>query len=84
MLLFVLGSVLVGLFIAGRLLLSLDGEQDAEASNAARHEHGASRHPATEHANVTLVTCCPFYFVGDAPQRFIARAELADVLRSLE
>jgi sortase A len=27
--------------------------------------------------SVTLVTCFPFYFVGDAPQRYIVRAELA-------
>lgn len=25
---------------------------------------------------LTLITCYPFYFVGDAPQRFIVRAEL--------
>jgi sortase A len=38
----------------------------------------------TEHANVTLITCYPFYFVGSAPQRFIIRAELADVIHSVE
>ena len=27
---------------------------------------------------LTLVTCFPFYFVGDAPQRFIVKAELVD------
>jgi len=27
------------------------------------------------HPAITLVTCYPFYFVGDAPQRFIVRAE---------
>ena len=26
--------------------------------------------------SVTLVTCYPFYFVGDAPQRFIVHASL--------
>jgi sortase A len=25
---------------------------------------------------LTLVTCFPFYFVGDAPQRFIVKAQL--------
>ena len=30
----------------------------------------------TERPSVTLVTCYPFYFVGNAPQRFIVRAEL--------
>jgi hypothetical protein len=44
LLLLVLGSVLVGLFIAGRLLLSLDGDQDNETFNAARHERAATRH----------------------------------------
>jgi sortase A len=29
---------------------------------------------------LTLVTCYPFYFVGNAPQRFIVRAEAADIL----
>lgn len=28
----------------------------------------------TEGAALTLITCYPFYFVGDAPQRFIVRA----------
>ena len=28
----------------------------------------------TEEPTVTLVTCYPFYFVGDAPQRFLVRA----------
>ena len=37
----------------------------------------------TEHANLTLITCYPFYFVGSAPQRYIVRAELADVIHSL-
>ena len=27
---------------------------------------------------LTLVTCFPFYFVGDAPQRFIVKAQLVD------
>jgi sortase A len=29
---------------------------------------------ATDTAAVTLVTCYPFYFVGNAPQRYIVRA----------
>ena len=28
------------------------------------------------HPSVTLVTCYPFYFVGDAPQRYIVQASL--------
>lgn len=28
--------------------------------------------------SVTLVTCYPFYFLGNAPERYIVRAELAD------
>ncbi len=31
--------------------------------------------------SVTLVTCYPFYFVGDAPQRFIVHASLIDSMR---
>jgi len=33
---------------------------------------------ATENAVVTLVTCYPFYFVGNAPQRYIVRALAID------
>lgn len=32
----------------------------------------------TESAMVTLVTCYPFYFVGNAPQRFIVKGEVLD------
>jgi sortase A len=28
--------------------------------------------------SVTLVTCYPFYFVGDAPQRYIVHASMVD------
>jgi len=35
---------------------------------------------ATEIPSVTLVTCYPFYFLGNAPQRYIVRAELAAAL----
>ena len=27
---------------------------------------------------LTLITCYPFYFVGDAPERFVLRAELVE------
>ena len=30
---------------------------------------------ATDHEALTLVTCYPFYYVGDAPQRFIVHAK---------
>lgn len=33
---------------------------------------------ATDTATVTLVTCYPFYFVGNAPQRFIVKGEVLD------
>lgn len=33
---------------------------------------------ATETPSITLVTCYPFYFVGNAPERYIVRAELID------
>jgi sortase A len=29
-------------------------------------------------SSVTLVTCYPFYFVGDAPQRYIVHASIVD------
>ncbi len=29
----------------------------------------------TRHPALTLITCYPFYFVGNAPQRFIVRGE---------
>ena len=29
----------------------------------------------TEEPTITLVTCYPFYFVGDAPQRYIVHAQ---------
>jgi sortase A len=33
---------------------------------------------ARPQASLTLVTCYPFYFVGDAPQRYIVQASLAN------
>jgi sortase A len=30
------------------------------------------------HASLTLVTCYPFYFVGDAPKRYIVQASVVD------
>ena len=30
------------------------------------------------HPSLTLVTCYPFYFVGDAPRRYIVQASIAD------
>ena len=30
----------------------------------------------TERPTLTLVTCYPFYYIGDAPKRFIVRAEM--------
>jgi sortase A len=30
------------------------------------------------HPSLTLVTCYPFYFVGDAPRRYIVHASIAD------
>jgi sortase A len=35
------------------------------------HVLAASRKPV-----LTLVTCFPFYFIGEAPQRFIVKAQL--------
>lgn len=36
----------------------------------------------TATATLTLVTCYPFYFVGDAPQRYIVKAEAASTSAS--
>ena len=33
---------------------------------------------ARPQASLTLVTCYPFYFIGDAPQRYIVQASLAN------
>jgi sortase A len=32
----------------------------------------------TETTSLTLVTCFPFYFIGNAPQRFIVHASSTD------
>lgn len=32
----------------------------------------------TPQSSLTLVTCHPFYFVGNAPERFIVRAQLIE------
>jgi sortase A len=32
----------------------------------------------TDHAEITLVTCYPFYFVGPSPQRFVAHGRLIE------
>jgi sortase A len=37
----------------------------------------------TPHPALTLVTCYPFYFAGEAPQRFIVHARLVDQSASL-
>jgi sortase A len=31
----------------------------------------------TTAATLTLVTCYPFYFIGEAPRRYIVKAEVA-------
>jgi sortase A len=33
---------------------------------------------ARSRPSLTLVTCYPFYFVGDAPQRYVVQASLVD------
>ena len=33
---------------------------------------------ASQHPEMTLVTCYPFYYVGSAPDRFIVKARLVD------
>lgn len=39
-------------------------------------------HQADRSASITLVTCYPFYFIGNAPERYIVRAELVDASAS--
>lgn len=34
----------------------------------------------TGHSVLTLVTCYPFYFVGNAPQRYVVRAEASEFI----
>ena len=34
----------------------------------------------TKEASLNLITCYPFYYVGNAPKRFIVEAELAGVV----
>ena len=36
---------------------------------------------STDEARLTLVTCYPFYWMGNAPQRYIVKAELVDAVR---
>jgi sortase A len=36
----------------------------------------------TREASLTLVTCFPFYFVGNAPQRFVVHAAIASLVQS--
>lgn len=35
----------------------------------------------TQDARLTLVTCYPFYWMGNAPQRYIVKAQLVDAVR---
>ena len=35
----------------------------------------------TDDARLTLVTCYPFYWMGNAPQRYIVKAQLVDAVR---
>lgn len=38
----------------------------------------------TDVTTLTLVTCYPFYFIGDAPKRYIVQAELAEPAKARE
>ena len=35
----------------------------------------------TDDARLTLVTCYPFYWLGNAPQRYVVKAQLVDAVR---
>jgi sortase A len=37
--------------------------------------------PPPHDARLTLVTCYPFYWMGNAPQRYIVKAQLVDAVR---
>jgi sortase A len=57
------------------VLQSLHGERSYRVASLAIVEpEDVSPLAATEQAAITLVTCYPFHFVGNAPQRFIVRA----------
>jgi LPXTG-site transpeptidase (sortase) family protein len=61
------------------VLASLRGERSYRVSSLAIVEpEDISPLAATTEAAITLVTCYPFRFVGNAPQRFIVRALAED------
>jgi sortase A len=37
----------------------------------------------TERPTLTLITCYPFYYAGEAPQRFIVRASRQEMLKRI-
>lgn len=56
-------------------LVTLKGDFTYEVESLRVVEPGAVGVLAPSHDNVlTLVTCYPFFYIGDAPKRFIARA----------
>lgn len=61
------------------VLASLRGERSYRVSSLAIVEpEDVSPLAATTEAAITLVTCYPFHFIGNAPQRFIVRALAED------
>lgn len=61
------------------VLQSLQGERSYRVESLAVVDpEDVSSLAATEQAAITLVTCYPFYFVGNAPQRFIVRAHAVE------
>ncbi|HRQ63810.1 MAG TPA: class D sortase [Xanthomonadaceae bacterium] len=61
------------------VLESLTGERSYRVTTLAIVEpEDVSSLAATEDAAVTLITCYPFHFIGNAPQRFIVRALAMD------
>lgn len=61
------------------VLQSLTGERSYRVTELSIVEpENVSSLAATEDAAVTLITCYPFHFIGNAPQRFIVRALVVD------
>ncbi len=71
---------LEALHIDADVILEVDGQQMRYRVVDIRIVKPTAVHvlAPTATPSITLVTCYPFYFVGNAPERYIVRAELID------
>jgi len=53
--------------------LSGDFQYQVESLTIVQPDNAGALAPTSDHV-LTMVTCYPFYYVGDAPQRFVVRA----------